>query len=89
MLVRLPNNMIVNMDQVVYMNANGNSTYIYFACPHISGNSSHSPGGAGSGNVYSNMEYINIPLSLDTVMEYINKEVALVHALEEAAGKTV
>lgn len=87
--ITLPNGDLVNVDQITFVQANGSKAcYIHFTTPTIRGsaNGSWAPGGGGSsaGSIYTDSMYIPATLTPAELLALINKEVALVHAMEQA-----
>lgn len=87
--ITLPNGNLVNVDQITFVLANrSNGCSIHFTTPTVRGNTSGSwsPGGAGSsnGSIYTDSMYIPSTLTPTELLALINKEVALVHAMEQA-----
>jgi hypothetical protein len=87
--ITLPDGNLVNVDQITYVQSNGAGCFIHFAAPSSSGtfHGTFEPGGRGSqsGNSTTSSEFISCPLSRADLLALINKEVALVHAMEGAA----
>lgn len=88
--VTLPTGDLVNVDQITFVSTDGVGSRIHFAVPLITGNLSGNTQMGGSGNsngsLYTHSDYIQCSLSPADLLALINKEVALVHALETAAG---
>lgn len=87
--IELPNGDLLNVDQITYVSSSGSGCIIHLAVPQIngtfSGNAQMGGSGSQSGSIYSNSEYIACALSRAEFLALINKEVALVHAMENTA----
>lgn len=88
--ITLPSGDLVNVDQITYVSTSGTGCHIHFATPHIVGsfNGTSQMGGSGysTGNITAASESIVCALSRADFLALINKEVALVHAMEQAAN---
>lgn len=87
--IELPEGEIINAARINYIRAynNGPPCDIYFsesAMHH--GNGSWSAGGSGTMNTYTEISYIRTNISKTELMELINKELALIHAITKAAN---
>lgn len=87
--ITLPSGDLINVDQITYVKAANVGCNIHFAIPNIYGNSNgeYQSGGSGRsyGSINSDTHSISCALSRAELLALINKEVALVHAMEQAA----
>jgi hypothetical protein len=86
--IELPSGVFVNAMRINYILPQSSvSCTIHFSEPSkISGSGSWNPGGAGSLSYIDYQTYTVVSMSAREVIELINKELALIHAITKAAG---